>query len=144
MGYYFLLSIKLFIKMEDVKSEKIIARITNWIAKRGFEDIRANVDGYEAPTGFALKSEETMVTPDITAISYGTKSYFEIATKQDKRKDVQMLVSKWKLLSAMAKHKGGQLYLFAPRGHKQFTQDIIKDYSIEANFLSVDNLPVIS
>lgn len=127
--------------MENAKSEKIISRITNWIAKRGFENIKANVEGFETPTSFSVSSDEELVTPDITAVSYGSKSYFEIATKKDKRKDVQKLVSKWKLLSTLAKHKGGQLYLFAPRGHKQFTQDIIKDYAIEANFLSIDTLP---
>jgi len=105
----------------------------NWAKKRGFKKIKANTENYETPFAFK-RNEGDPIIPDLTGMQASGKSYVEIATKSD---DKQGVVSKWKLLSTMAQVKGGKLYLLAPRGHKAFTENIVKDYNLEARIISI-------
>ena len=117
-------------------------KITNWASNKGFKNIKANAEGYETPKSFNRQVEEgeDLITPDATATSFGSKSYFEIAVKPNDRGLRQRLISKWKLLSFLAQRKGGQLYLFAPHGNKSFTQDIMRRYGIKARFISLSKV----
>ena len=99
----------------------------NWARKRGISSIRANYDGYEQPSVFSKVDGEKPFTPDITGRKLDGKFYIEIATKTE---NVQRNVSKWKLLSTLAKMKGGKLFLLVPKGHKAFTERILKRYSL--------------
>lgn len=105
----------------------------NWAKKRGFKKIKANFENYDTPSSFK-RGEDDVVIPDLTGYQASGKSYVEIACKTD---DLQNLISKWKLLSTMAQVKGGKLYLLAPRGHKAFTENIVKDYNLEARIISI-------
>lgn len=124
------------------KKHDFYRKVTSWASKKGFKNIRANVEGYETPKSFNRQVEEgeDVVTPDATATSFGSKSYFEIAVKPNDRGLRQRLISKWKLLSFLAERKGGQLYLFAPHGNKSFTQRIMDRYGIKAKFVSLSKV----
>lgn len=105
----------------------LFEKAINWTKKKGFKKIKANTDDFESPTALTNQLRDTTVIPDITAQKYGRKSYIEIATKQDNK---QALISKWKLFQALASSRGGKLYLLAARGHKAFTERIVKDYKL--------------
>ncbi len=125
------------------KKEAFYRKITNWANKKGFENIKANVEGYETPKSFTRQAnteDAAAVTPDATAVNHGVKYYFEIAMKPNDRSIRQRLISKWKLLSFLAERKGGKLYLFAPHGNKSFTQKIIEQYGIKAQFVSLSKV----
>ena len=124
------------------KRKDFYNKIINWADRKGFKNIKANADGFDTPKRFTRshKPEADPVTPDATATSFGTKSYFEIALKTNNRSLRQRLISKWKLLSLLAQRKGGQLYLFIPHGHKRFTRDIAAKHDIQANFISLSKL----
>ncbi len=102
--------------------------------KNGFSQIKANMDDYEMPKKFSKPGEDEPYIPDITGFSKGGKCYVEIAQKSD---DVTRMVAKWKLFSTLAGMKKGKLFLLAPKGHKAFTDKLIKQFSIEATVYSI-------
>jgi hypothetical protein len=116
--------------MEQEYFEKAI----DWARKRGFSNIKANHEDYEAPSQFARGEENEPFIPDITGLKTGGKSYIEIATKTDMVHDK---ISKWKLLSTLAARKGGKLFLLTPRGHKRFAEEIVRDYNLSAEIKSI-------
>ena len=105
-----------------------------WAKKRGFSNIKANLEDFENPTQFSLSAEEDTFTPHITGLKTGGKSYFEIAMKDD---NITRTVSKWKLLSTLAARKGGKLFLLTPRGHKTFTESLVRDHNLNAEIKSI-------
>ena len=110
-----------------------------WAKKRGFKNIKANTEDFDSPKPFKRPVDENgnepdPVIPDLTGMQSSGKSYVEIACKTDQ---VQDLISKWKLLATMAQMKGGKLYLLTPRGHKAFTENIVKVYNLEARIVSI-------
>ncbi|MFT4663187.1 MAG: hypothetical protein ACI8YQ_001948 [Polaribacter sp.] len=114
-------------------SEELFEVAINWAKKRGFKKIKANTEDFDTPSAFNREGKDPVI-PDLTGMQTSGKSYVEIACKVE---DVQGLISKWKLLSTMAQVKGGKLYLLAPRGHKAFTENIVKDYNLEARIISI-------
>jgi hypothetical protein len=110
-------------------SESNFEKALEWAKKHGFSNIKANMDEYEKPAQFTKPGEEQPYIPDITGLRTGGKSYIEIAVKTE---NMERKVSKWKLLSTLAARRGGTLFLLAPRGHKRFTEDIVRDHHLNA------------
>ncbi len=107
--------------------DKIFQKAISWTQNRGFSEIKANTEDYETPAVFSRQNGVAPVIPDITGILQGSKSYIEIALKEEDR---QLLISKWKLLSMMASRKGGKLYLLAVKGQKTFADKIVEEYDL--------------
>jgi hypothetical protein len=120
--------------LNDMAEDTYLEKAIQWTQSKGFFEIKAQLEGFEAPTAFTRKDGEEPIIPDITAVKTGGKCYVEVATKSD---DVQKKISKWMLLSTMASMKGGKLFLLAPRGHKSFTEDIVKGHNISAEVISI-------
>ena len=114
--------------------EEYFERAIDWAKKRGFSNIKANHDEYESPAHFSRPGQDEPVIPDITGLRTGGKSYIEIATKTD---NVNAKISKWKLLGTLAARKGGKLFLLAPRGHKRFAEEMVKDHNLNAEIKSI-------
>jgi len=105
------------------------------VKKKGFENVRANAEGYETPAKIRRgKDTEEYFIPDCTGEVNGRKSYFELGMKSD---DERELVTKWRLLSSLANYKHGKLYLAVPRGHMAFTNRILADYPIQAEVVKL-------
>lgn len=102
-------------------------KVVNWAKRRGISDIKANCEGFEQPSVFTKVEGEQPFTPDVTGKKSGSKFYLEIATKTE---NIQRDVSKWKLLSKLARMKGGKLFLMAPKGHKAFVERILKKHNL--------------
>lgn len=117
-------------KMEQELFDKAI----DWAKKRGFSNIKANHEEYESPAQFSTAGEEDPIIPDITGLRTGGKSYIEIATKTE---EINKKISKWKLLGTLAARKGGKLFLLAPRGHKRFAEEIVRDHNLNAEIRSI-------
>lgn len=103
-----------------------------WAKRKGMQQIKANFEEYEMPSGFSKKGEEEPIIPDITGIQMGSKNYVEVVLKTE---DVTRVVSKYKLLATMAAMKGGSLYLLAPKGHKSFADTVVKDHTLNAKVI---------
>lgn len=116
--------------LTEKKEETLIKKALNKVlALKGFEKIRANMEGFETPARLVRADSGDSYIPDITGLKNGTKSYFEIAVKNPKKKAT---VSKWKLLSQLAKLRNGKFYLLVPRGNYAFVQRLMDKYPIEA------------
>jgi hypothetical protein len=116
------------------KSKKLYTKAVNWIRRKGYQKIRAKVDDFNDPKSFYRKRDNETFTPDLSASQYGQRSYFDIALKSENRR---RLISKWTLLSDLANMKGGDLYLFAPHGHKAFAERIVERHNIDANVVKI-------
>ena len=93
------------------KNEEIVTKAVEWVKRKGYSKVKANVGELEAPTSFTQREggengEDAIITPDITAVMRGNKCYFEIAMKSDDKQDV---ITKWKLLDRL----GWQFQLLA-------------------------------
>jgi len=117
-----------------MEKEDFIIRAIDRIEKKGYTNIRANVEGYDCPSSFTKKDDEEVYTPDITGAKSGGKDYFEIALKTE---NVGRIERKWKLLSTLAKMKNGSFFLFAPRGHRAFAEKITRQKNLNAEILNI-------
>ena len=109
--------------------------IEKLIEPKGFDSFKANLAAYEKPAQLVQNGTGDIFTPDITAMKNDHKSYFEVAQKTE---NVQRTVSKWKLLNALAKRRGGKFYLVSPRGHFKFVDDIVKKYHLQLNIIRLN------
>lgn len=112
----------------------LIPQVITWARSHGFENIKANIEGYEKPISYERSQDSEMFTPDVTAVNMYTKHYLEVAMKSDATRSS---ISKWKLLSQIAGMKGGKLYLMAPRGHVRFARDMVSQYNIQAEVVQM-------
>lgn len=104
----------------------------NYVKRSGFEDIRADIEGYESPASLKMVSQELTLTPDFTAKRGSDKYYFELVVKNGAEDEQNMLVSKWKALEMIAKMKGGRLTLLVPRGSYKYASELIEGHGIGA------------
>ena len=116
--------------MINEEKKSFLQQAIKWIQKKPITNLRSVAEGYEDPRSFYHKQSKADIKPDITIETpRGIKHYTEIAMKSE---NPQILVTKWKLLSMLAAMKRGNLYLLAPKGHKLFTQRLVKKYNINA------------
>lgn len=108
-------------------AKEYLKNAIDWAKKNGISGIKANCEGFEHPSQFTESNGERSYIPDVTGSILGNKYYVEIATKTDNE---QTSLSKWKLLSTLAKIQGGKLFLLAPKGHKAFAERILKNYNL--------------
>lgn len=112
------------------KLEEAISKIK----RRGYEQIQASIDPYEAPKPIVSTSSDLVFVPDVTAEKLGGKAYFEISKRGD---DMTEVASKWKLLALMARMKSGVFKIFVPYGTMSFTQRVVSKYNIEAELIKI-------
>lgn len=116
---------------EGKSAELILEAIKKVVNPRGYKGIKANVDEFETPSRLQ-RSEDEVFIPDITGIKAGKQSYFEIVIKSD---SVREMVTKWKLLSSLARMRNGDLYLISPKGNYTFAQKLIRENDIPATIV---------
>ena len=117
------------------KDQELFEKAIDWVKNQGYDKIRANAEGFDAPSTFRRDTEGgEIMAPDITAVKSRRKSYFEIALKDG---ELEHNVSKWKLISAVATAQNGKLYLLAPHGHKAFATRTAERHDIEAEIVAL-------
>jgi hypothetical protein len=110
------------------KDEELIKKIlVTWVAKNGYSEIKANIEGYDTPSGLSNRESDDKLVPDIAAIKRGGRWYIEVVRKDA---DPEKTVSKWKLLSILGKSRGGGLILVAPAGSFAFAERLTKKHDI--------------
>jgi hypothetical protein len=118
--------------------KEYMKKAINWAQEKGIYNIKANCQGFEQPSQFTKFAEEQPYIPDVTGKKSGNKFYVEIVTKKENK---QRSVSKWKLLSTLAKTQGGKLFLLAPKGHKAFAEGILKEHNLnDAQVIYMPNI----
>ena len=115
--------------MEVMDKSYFIRKAVQWAEQRGYKKVKANCEEYESPTEYKRAEDDQPFVPDATGVLGGKKSYFEIALKTENER---RRITKWKLLGTLAHMKGGKLYLLTPKGHKAFTEGIVKQHLLNA------------
>ena len=116
------------IQSDKTKYTDILNNSINYLQQLGFEDIKADTDGFETPKSYSKLNSDVIVTPDIVAKKEGRQHIFELSLKSDQPK---LLKSKWLFLDTLSKMKSYRFGLITTRGHIKFTNERINDINLE-------------
>ena len=104
----------------------------SYLEQTGFENIKANTDGYEKPKSYSKVGSDFTITPDIVAEKEGRKHIFEIGLKSSEPK---LLKTKWLFLNTLSNMKSHSFKLITTRGHYKFTNEMLVDINLSDNKL---------
>lgn len=93
----------------------------------GFEQIKADVEGYNTPKSYLRKGTDSKITPDIVALKNGRKYFFEISLKSKKPR---LLKSKWLFLDTISRMKSDRFRIITTKGHYKFTDMMLEDINL--------------
>lgn len=116
------------VNSERDENKEILIESVAYLENRGFEHIKANVEGYENPKSYLKKDSDVVITPDIVADRAGIKHYFEISLKSEKPR---LLKSKWQFLDTLTRMRNQRFRIITRRGHYKFTDEMLKDLNLE-------------
>jgi len=116
-------------KKEIIKNDSTLLQDSvAYLENRGFENIKANVEGYESPKSYTKVGSDVSITPNIVAERAGTKHYFEISLKND---EPTLLKSKWQFLDTITKMRDHRFSIITRKGHFKFTKDMLDDLHLD-------------
>jgi len=112
----------------DKTNDSLLKDSVTYLEKKGFENIKAEVDGYETPKSYLKVGSDVSITPNIVAERNGTKHYFEISLKSE---EPTLLKSKWQFLDTFTKMKDHRFKIITRRGHFKFTREMLDDLHLD-------------
>ncbi len=110
------------------KYSDILNNSITYLEQLGFENIKADTEGYETPKSYSKMNSDIIITPDIVAQKEGRQHIFELSLKSEKP---QLLKSKWLFLNTLSNLKSYRFRLITTRGHIKFTNDMLSDINLE-------------
>ncbi len=122
------------VQIDKQENTEIIQESVTYLENRGFENIKADIEGYETPKSYHKKDSEISITPDITADRAGIKHYFEVSLKSG---EPRLLKSKWKFLDTITRMRNQRFKIITRRGHYKFTDEMLKDLNLEKNLIKL-------
>jgi len=122
------------IDLEKKDNEAFIKESVNYLQNLGFENIKADVDGFEPPKSYVKKNGNIKITPDITATRRTKKYYFEIGLKSEKPR---LLKSKWRFIDVLSRMNNHRFRIITTRGHYKFTNDILSDLNLNKTLIKL-------
>ena len=118
------------------KDPALYEKAIGYVKSKGYDKVRANAEGYDAPTTFRRDEEGGIImTPDITGVKSRRKYYFELAEK-DLDLDVLPFPS-GSSSASVANAQNGKLFLLAPHGHKAFATRVVEKHNIDAEVVAL-------
>ncbi|MEM5564005.1 hypothetical protein WNY78_02765 [Psychroserpens sp. AS72] len=115
------------IHADKEKYKDILEDSVTYLEQHGFENIKADSEGYESPKSYSKKGSDISITPDIVATKEGAKHYFDISLKSEEPK---LLKSKWLFLNTLSALKSSHFRLITTRGHYKFTEEMLDDINL--------------
>ncbi len=115
------------IKIEKQDNQDVLQQSVEHLEARGFNNIKADMEGYETPKSYLKKSSGKAVTPDITATKNGIKYFFDISLKSEKP---TLLKSKWLFLDTLSRMKSNRFRIITFRGHYKFTDTLLSELNL--------------
>ena len=115
------------VKIEKSENQQFLEKSIHHLEATGFEDIKANIEGYETPKSYLRKGSDSKITPDIVALKNGRKYYFETSLKSDKPR---LLKSKWLFLDTLSRMNSNRFRIITTRGHYKFTDTMLEDINL--------------
>ncbi len=115
------------IALDKVENQNFIQKSVSYIENLGYENIKADIEGYDTPKAYHKKGSDFIITPDIVAEKAGRKHFFEISLKSE---SPNLLKSKWRFLDVLTRMKDNRFKIITYRGHYKFTQDMLDDINL--------------
>lgn len=122
------------IQADKTENTDTLAQSIAYLENKGFENIKADMEGYDTPKSYAKKGSDVVVTPDITAERAGIKHYFEVSLKSEKP---NLLKSKWRFLDVLTRMKNHRFKIITRKGHYKFTNEMLTDLNLQKNLIKL-------
>ncbi|MDX1461472.1 MAG: hypothetical protein R3359_00330 [Marinirhabdus sp.] len=122
------------VQVDKQENTETLEQSIAYLENKGFENIKADMEGYETPKSYTKKGSDVVVTPDIVAERAGIKHYFEISLKSEKP---SLLKSKWRFLEVLTRMKNHRFKIITRRGHYKFTNDMLEDLNLQKNLIKL-------
>lgn len=119
---------------EKEEYQELIEKTINYLEERGYENIKADIDGYESPKSFTMKSKDLEITPDIVAENNGRIQYIEVGVKSDR---INLLKTKWKFLKTWAEMKNRNFKVIAHKGSYGFTDRLMQEIDLNKSAVRI-------
>lgn len=115
------------IKVEKEQNLELLRQSVAHLEARGFNNIKADMEGFDTPKSYIVKRTGKPVTPDITATKNGRKYLFDISLKSEKP---TLLKSKWLLLDTLSRMQSNRFRIITFRGHYKFTDTLLEELNL--------------
>ena len=122
------------ILIEKTEHKALIEKTINYLEEKGFENIKADIEGYESPKSFTMKSQGIEITPDIVAETNGRIQYIEVGLKSQ---DTRLLKTKWKFLKTWAELKNRNFRVIAHKGSYGFSDKLMNEINLNKSALRI-------
>jgi hypothetical protein len=116
------------IAQDKLENQVFLKESLTYLENLGYDNIKADAEGYETPKSYLKRGSDISITPDIVAEKGGRKHYFEIGLKSEEPK---LLKSKWRFLDVLTRMKDNRFKIITRRGHYKFTQDMLDDLNLD-------------
>ncbi|WP_417363216.1 hypothetical protein [Galbibacter sp.] len=123
------------IKKEKINHTDFLNRTVQYLQNRGYDNIKADLEGYQTPKSFSKKGSDVVITPDIVADKNGIKHFFEIGLKSEKP---NLLKSKWMFLDVLSKMKSYRFKIITTKGHYKFTNSMLDDLNMDKKTIKIN------
>lgn len=123
------------ISSEKINHTDFLNRTVQYLQNRGFDNIKADLEGYQTPKSFSKKGSDVVITPDIVADKNGIKHFFEISFKSEKP---NLLKSKWMFLDVLSKMKSYRFKIITTKGHYKFTHSMLNDLNMDKKMIKIN------
>jgi len=115
------------------KYSELLNDSVTYLKQHGYENIKADTEGFETPKSYSKVGSDIIITPDIVAEKEGRKHIFELSLKSSKP---NILKSKWLFLNTLSNLKSHKFRLITTRGHYKFTNEMLDDINLS------DKIPI--
>lgn len=122
------------VQIDKQENTETLQESIAYLENKGFENIKADLEGYETPKSYKKAGSDISITPDIVAERAGIKHYFEVSLKSEKP---SLLKSKWRFLDVLTRMKNHRFKIITRRGHYKFTNEMLKDLNLEKNLIKL-------
>jgi len=122
------------VQIDKQENTETLEESVAYLENKGFENIKADIDGYETPKSYKKAGSDISITPDIVAERAGIKHYFEVSLKSEKP---HLLKSKWRFLDVLTRMKNHRFKIITRRGHYKFTNEMLEDLNLQKNLIKL-------
>jgi hypothetical protein len=115
------------VKVDKSENSAFLEKSIQHLEATGFENIKADMEGYETPKSYIRKGSDSKITPDIVALKNGRKYFFDISLKSEKPR---LLKTKWLFLDTLSRMNSNRFRIITTRGHYKFTDTMLEDINL--------------
>ena len=120
---------------EKQENSDVIQESIDYLERLGFENIQADIEGYETPKSYKKKGSDITITPDIVAEKAGRLHYFDISLKSN---NPELLKSKWRFLDVLTRMYDHRFRIITKHGHYNFTDELLNELNIKKNLIKLN------